>query len=74
MGDDVSIQRHGAATRQVRFASHIFVHPSFNIDTYGSDIAVIRVSQSFQQTGTLRAFPRSFSTPPDGVNCNLAGW
>ena len=74
MGDDLSIQRHGTSTRQLRFPSHLFVHPSFNVRTYDADLAVIRVSNPFTQTATLRPFPRAFVTPTDDLNCNLAGW
>jgi hypothetical protein len=74
MGDDTSIQRWGNERRQIRFPSHLFIHPSFNVITYDADIAVVRVSVPFIQTSSLRALPRSFSTPPDDLNCNLAGW
>lgn len=74
MGDDLSIQRWGSPTRQIRVASHLFVHPSFNVRTYDADIAVIRVTVPFMQTASLRALPRSFSTPFDNINCNLGGW
>ncbi|CRK90510.1 CLUMA_CG004118, isoform A [Clunio marinus] len=74
MGDDLSIQRWGSGSRQLRFASHIFAHPSFDMRTYQNDIGVVRASVIFIQTTTLQAMPRSFTTPVDNVNCNLAGW
>lgn len=74
MGDDVSIQRHGQHTRQIRFPSHLFLHPSFDVISYTADIAVARVSVPFQTTRTLRPLPRSFSSFPDGLPCQLAGW
>lgn len=74
MGDDLSIQRWGSHTRQIRTATHLFVHPSFNVRTYSADIAVVRTLTPFVQTPTLRAVPRSFNTPFDNLNCNLAGW
>ena len=74
MGDDTSIQRFGSSSRQIRFASHIFVHPDFNLRTYIADIAVIRVSTAFTQTATLAPLQRTFFTPADNTNCNLAGW
>lgn len=74
MGDDTSIQRWGSDRRQIRFASHFFVHPSFNPWTYDADIAVIRVSVPFTQSPTFRAVPRSLATPPDDLRCQLAGW
>jgi Trypsin len=74
MGDDTSIQRWGSPSRQLRFASHLFVHPSFNVRTYDADLAVVRVSNPFSQTANLRPQPRAFTTPIDNLNCNLAGW
>ena len=75
MGDDLTILMRGASTRrQIRFASHLFVHPNFNIDTYANDIGVIRTSVPFYQTPTFRAIPRSITTPADNQLCHLAGW
>lgn len=74
MADDTSIQTHGAATRQIRFPSHFFLHPSFDVVTYTADIAVVRTSVAFAQTTTLRPLPRSFNTPMERLSCNLAGW
>lgn len=54
--------------------SHIFAHPSYNTWTYDADIAVIRLSVPFTQTSTFRPIPRSFSTPFDNQECQLAGW
>lgn len=74
MGDDLSIQRWGADSRQIRFASHLFVHPSFGVRTFNADIAVVRTSVPFTTTNTLRALPRSFTTPMETLSCNLGGW
>jgi hypothetical protein len=74
IGDDVSIQRHGSHTRQIRFPSHLFLHPSFNVISYNADIAVIRISVPFVTTNTLRPVSRAFSSFPDGLPCRLAGW
>lgn len=74
MGDDLSVQRHGAPSRQIRWASHLFAHPEFDLVTYAADIGVIRVTSPFIQTTTLRPVPRSIHTPADNMNCNLAGW
>lgn len=74
MGDDLSIQRWGSDVRQTRFATHLFVHPSFNVQTYSADIALIRAASPFMRTANFHPLPRSFSTPLDAMNCNLAGW
>jgi len=74
MGDDTSIQRWGSGSRQIRFPSHLFVHPAFSLRTYSSDIAVIRTSSPFTRTQTLNFLPRVFFTPSDDEFCNLAGW
>ncbi|CAO1438468.1 unnamed protein product [Diamesa hyperborea] len=74
IGDDISIQRWGSDKRQIRFVTHIFAHPSYNTWTFDADIAVIRLSVPFIQTSTFRPIPRSFSTPFDNQECQLAGW
>jgi Trypsin len=74
MGDDTSIQRWGSPYRQLRGATHLFVHPDFNLRTYSSDIAVIRVDHPFTATNRLRPLPRSIATPLDDITCHLAGW
>lgn len=74
MGDDISIQRHGSGTRQLRLPSHLFLHPSFDIVTYTADIAVVRLEVPFQQTGTLRHVQRMFRSPIEGTTCRLGGW
>lgn len=75
MADDLSIlSRNPAPSRQIRFATHIFVHPGYDDFTYANDIAIVRVSVPFTQTATLRAVPRSTFTPPDNQACHLAGW
>jgi hypothetical protein len=74
MGDDLSIESRASPQRQTRYATHIFAHPSYDVDTLANDIAVVRVSVPFAQTPTFRPMPRAPMTPnPDQV-CHLAGW
>ncbi|XP_059620668.1 trypsin-like [Phlebotomus argentipes] len=76
MAGDVSIVRNDAApTREVRFLSHIFVHPDYDIATMENDIAVLRLSLPFRlQQGVVSPQPLSRSIPAVGTVCNLAGW
>lgn len=75
MANDLSIENRGASpARQIRFPTHIFVHPEYNLDTFANDIAVIRVSVAFYHVPQLFPLPRSISTPADNEVCYLAGW
>jgi hypothetical protein len=74
MGDDLSIESRATPQRQIRYATHIFAHPMYNVDTLANDIAVVRVSVPFMQTPTLRPMPRAQATPEDSQICHLAGW
>lgn len=74
MGDDTSIQRNSFGPRQIRFPSHLFLHPSFDVVSYNADIAVVRLERAFQQSQTLRHVPRAFRSPIEGNECQLAGW
>ena len=74
LGNDLSIQRFGNPARQIRFATHIFVHIEYNPWTYANDIGVVRTSVPFVQTPHLRAIPRAFNSPADHSRCQLAGW
>lgn len=74
MGDDLSIESRASPQRQIRYVTHIFAHPSYNVDTLENDIAVLRSSVPFIQTPNFRPMPRAQAIP--GVNqvCHLAGW
>lgn len=74
MGDDLSIENRAASSRQIRFATHLFVHPNYDVDTLANDIAVVRVSVAFTQTLSLRPMPRATSTPTPNQVCHLGGW
>jgi len=62
------------ASRQARTATHVFVHPSYNIDYVLNDIAVIRVSQPFIASSTFAPVGRALITPETGVSCSVGGW
>ncbi len=75
MANDLTIERRGASPhRQVRFPSHLFVHPGYDLFTFANDIAVVRASVPFYNVPQLFPLPRSISTPPDNQICYLAGW
>jgi hypothetical protein len=75
MADDLSIQSRDASNnRQIRFVTHIFIHPDYDDWTFANDIGVVRASVPFYSTPTLRPLPRSPQTPADNEACQLAGW
>lgn len=75
MGNDLLITAIGSASRQVRFASHIFVHTQFNLVTLINDVAVVRVEPPFTLNyTTFRPMTMSNSPPADYVVCSVAGW
>jgi trypsin len=66
MGDDVSITPVASRSRQIRFASHIFVHPRYSSWTMANDIAVVRVSVQFTRTTTFQPLNMNQHSPvPD---------
>lgn len=75
MGNDLLITATGSPTRQVRRASHVFVHSQFNLVTLINDIAVIRIEPPFILNNTFfRPTTVSTSSPADLTVCNVAGW
>lgn len=75
MGDDLSIlAAGGAATRQLRRLTHIFVHTGYNLRTMINDVAVVRVSPAFGITATFRPVAIAGRTPATNATCHVAGW
>lgn len=74
MGADLSILSTGAATRQLRLVSHIFVHVGYNIKSMLNDVAVVRVQQPFRHTQTFHPVALAGGTPPTATLCHVAGW
>lgn len=75
MGDDLSLSvETGNANRQLRGASHVFVHPQFNLGRTEHDIAIIRVNQTFNPSITFNPVARGQDTPAVSTTCSIAGW
>lgn len=75
MGDDLSISvQTGNQNRQLRSASHVFVHPEYNLYTYDHNVAVVRVSLSFSASTTFNPVSRPQDSPPANTQCAIAGW
>lgn len=75
MGDDLEVSAIPSNPgRQVRQASHIFVHLEYNTESYVNDIAVIRVLEPFYVTLTFHPVERTSETPANDLGCAVAGW
>ncbi|XP_037041047.1 trypsin-like [Bradysia coprophila] len=75
MGDDLTISViSGNANRQIRLATHVFVHPEFNLNRTEHDIAVIRVNETFTPSITFNPVPRGQDSPGVNTQCSVAGW
>lgn len=74
MGDDILIEPSASQIRQIRVASHIFVHPKYSINTLENDIAVIRLSTAFIRSNSFHPIPRAAITPTPNERCRVAGW
>lgn len=75
MGDDLEVSvTPSNPGRQVRQASHIFVHLEYNPDSFLNDIAVIRVIEPFYVTLTFHPVERASETPANDLGCAVAGW
>lgn len=75
MGDDLSISvMTGNPNRQLRSATHVFVHPEFNLLTSDHNIAIIRVDASYTTSATFNPVSRPQDSPPVNTQCSIAGW
>lgn len=75
MGDDLSISViSGNPNRQLRSASHVFVHPEFNLQTLDHNVAVIRTNLPYTQSATFNTVIRPTDSPPVNTQCIVAGW
>lgn len=75
MGDDLTISVTSAnPNRQLREATHVFVHPEYNLYTYDHNVAVIRTNLPYTITATFNPVDRSADSPPIGTQCSVAGW
>lgn len=75
MGDDLEVSAIPSNPgRQMRQASHIFVHLNYNSKTLVNDIAVIRVLEPFYVTLTFFPVERASETPANDLGCAVAGW
>lgn len=75
MGDDLTISViSGNLNRQLRAASHVFVHPEYNLYTYDHNVAVIRTDLPYALTGTFGPARRAMVSPPNNNLCMVAGW
>lgn len=74
MGDDISIGSVKGPKRQIRIASHIFVHTNYNIATMKNDIGVVRLSKPFVLTDTFQPITYgTIATEPNKL-CSVSGW
>lgn len=73
MGDDLSITKNASATRQIRNAIHVFLHPSYNHFEAANDIAILKTHR-FTETNTFKPASITFDPPKEGNVCQLAGW
>jgi hypothetical protein len=71
MGDDLSITQLAARSRQIRFPSHIFVHPRYSSWTMENDIAVIRLSVPFTRTHSFYPVTMDHNPPVPDTNVRL---
>lgn len=75
MGDDLEVSTIPSNPgRQVRQASHIFVHLGYISRSYVNDIAVIRVLEPFYVTPTFFPVELASETPVNDLSCAVAGW
>lgn len=75
MGDDLTISViSGNPNRQLREASHVFVHPEYNLYTYDHNIAVVRTNLPFTISATFGTSLRALDPPAVNTQCRVAGW
>lgn len=75
MGDDLTISVvSGNQNRQLRQATHVFVHPEYNLYTYDHNVAVIRTQLPFTATATFNPVTRPADSPAANTPCTVAGW
>lgn len=75
MGDDLTISIiSGNPNRQLRSASHVFVHPEFNLQTLDHNVAVIRTTLPYTESATFRPVDRPADSPIVNMQCSVAGW
>lgn len=75
MGDDLEVSTIPSNPgRQVRQASHIFVHLEYNPESLVNDIAVIRVAEPFFVSITFYPVELATETPANDLGCAVAGW
>lgn len=75
MGDDLTISVvSGNQNRQLRSASHVFVHPEFNLNTLDHNVAVVRTDLPYNESPTFNPVSRPTDSPPPNTQCSVAGW
>lgn len=74
MGDDLTLSVvSGNQNRQLRNATHVFVHPEYNLDRLDHNIAVVR-TEPFTVSPTFNPVVRPQDSPPANTQCSIAGW
>jgi len=74
MGNSLTVSPLYNSNNQSRDATHVFVHPQYNLNSLINDIAIIRVSPSFTSTNSFYPTIRINETPVTNYNCSVAGW
>lgn len=75
MGDDLTISViSGNPNRQLRGATHVFVHPELNFLTFDNNVAIIRTDTPFLVSLTFNPVFRPDDSPQVNTECSVAGW
>lgn len=75
MGDDLSLSVFsGNPNRQLRGATHVFVHPEYNIATLDHNVAIIRTDSPYTVSETFNPVLRPGDSSPVDTQCSVAGW
>lgn len=75
MGDDLTISViSNNPNRQLRVATHVFVHPELNSLTFDNNLAIIRTDGPFIVSETFNPVFRPDDSPPVNSECSVAGW
>lgn len=71
---NISVAIYPESPRQIRNATHLFVHLQFDRSTKENDLAILRTDKRFKSNDYLDIIEIVASKPIETVKCDFAGW
>lgn len=71
---NISVAESPGSLRQIRNATHLFVHLQFDRSTKENDLAILRTDKRFKSNDYLDIIEIKSDGPEKTLSCDFAGW